>query len=191
MSKLIPNHVFFQSLLESSSLSDPAHSNSTDTKNILPSLSSPLSKLTITESLSQLQIFSSKNNIKDSESNSTSSHKSISFSSLYIIATTRSEMHHLTHELRHVLYFFDSKYRTLVHQVWNDLDTSIQTKITSELMGWGYAERVWIDEFQAYVSEDSNCFGKKLKFHLDKSHALLSKYPNLNIDLNLKEINQN
>ncbi|KAJ4387078.1 enhancer of mRNA decapping [Gnomoniopsis smithogilvyi] len=79
---------------------------------------------------------------------------------VYLISfINKSAVHH---DLLHALYFLHPGYQDMVRKQWLALSKPCRLVITHELLMRGYGEHVWIDEFQAYVSEDQGCFGKKV-----------------------------
>lgn len=80
----------------------------------------------------------------------------------YIISTTSNSA--IPHELRHALYHLHAGYRATVQKEWDaTLSNKTRAVIQRDLVLRGYGPRVWIDEFQAYVSEDAGEFGNKTR----------------------------
>lgn len=69
----------------------------------------------------------------------------------------------MTHELLHAKYYVDSNYRESINKEWAELPRKQRVHITQFLKTLGYADKVIIDEYQAYrYSEPANFFGIKL-----------------------------
>ena len=68
----------------------------------------------------------------------------------------------VTHELLHAKYYVDSNYRDSINKEWTELSGKHRAHITQFLKALGYADKVIIDEYQAYrYSEPANFFGIK------------------------------
>lgn len=70
----------------------------------------------------------------------------------------------LAHESLHALYFLHPTYRNEVGRLYDEeIPRKMQSIIEHDLSMRGYDRRVWLDEFQAYVSNDAGEFGAKPK----------------------------
>jgi hypothetical protein len=68
----------------------------------------------------------------------------------------------LAHELLHAKYYVNSNYRESINKEWAELSGKTRACITQFLKSLGYADKVIIDEYQAYrYSEPENFFGIK------------------------------
>lgn len=68
----------------------------------------------------------------------------------------------LAHESLHALYFLHPTYRDEVGRLYDEeIPRKVQSIIEHDLSMRGYDRRVWLDEFQAYVSNDAAEFGAK------------------------------
>jgi len=66
----------------------------------------------------------------------------------------------VAHELLHAKYYMDIEYRTKIENEWNELTEKQRSHITQFLKSIGYADKVIVDEYQAYrYSEPANFFG--------------------------------
>lgn len=79
----------------------------------------------------------------------------------YLISVTNKSA--TQHELLHALFFLHSGYRDKVNKLWEGLSKKCRLVISHDFLMRGYGEHVWVDEFQAYVSEAGGKFGKKTK----------------------------
>lgn len=81
----------------------------------------------------------------------------------YLISALNSQSTaSLAHESLHALYFLHEAYRERVSQLYEqDIPRKMQSIIEHDLSMRGYDRRVWLDEFQAYVSNDAGEFGAK------------------------------
>lgn len=81
---------------------------------------------------------------------------------VYLISTLSSQQaSSLPHEQLHFLYHIAPSYRSIVQRHYDSLQAKTQRIIENDLRMRGYAQHVWLDEFQAYVSLDAGEFGKK------------------------------
>lgn len=80
-------------------------------------------------------------------------------SSYLISVTNKSAIHH---ELLHALFFFHPGYRDKVEGIWRGLSRKCRMRVSNDLSMRDYGEQVWVDEFQAYVSENAGEFGGKV-----------------------------
>ncbi|PWN41995.1 hypothetical protein IE81DRAFT_330547 [Ceraceosorus guamensis] len=65
----------------------------------------------------------------------------------------------LTHEQNHALFHLVPSFASAAQRAWDDLPRKAKSIIQHDLQLRGYAESVWVDEFQAYVAEDPSEFG--------------------------------
>lgn len=98
----------------------------------------------------------------------------------------------LHHELSHALYFLHTGYRETVQLAWNGLSKKSRSVISQDLAMREYAVHVWVDEFQAYVSEEGgeSEFGNIAKLECGEVKAVLAKaqcsaWKELNLDVNV------
>jgi hypothetical protein len=78
----------------------------------------------------------------------------------YVIAYQKGDGTTHQHELCHARYFHDKEYRELVVKMWENLTK--RSSVENLLERMGYANSVWIDEFQAYLAtEKDNFFGPR------------------------------
>lgn len=104
----------------------------------------------------------------------------------YLISVTGASA--IPHEVLHALYFLHPGYKEKSQQVWAGLSQKCQTVISKTFTLRGYGEHVWVDEFQAYVSEDDGEFGNKTRkecaeaqTHLIKAQATAWRELDMNI----------
>src|SRR3989338_9456352 len=64
----------------------------------------------------------------------------------------------LAHELKHALYYLDSKYRDEVAAMWASLDRGTQSRLEEHVLSLGYHRSLCLDEFQAYFCTESVSF---------------------------------
>lgn len=69
----------------------------------------------------------------------------------YTIAYLKGDYATKMHELRHAMYYLDSDYRNYINNLWSSLDDNTKRIIECFLKRCGYAESIFIDEFQAYA----------------------------------------
>jgi len=78
----------------------------------------------------------------------------------YVIGMYNAEG--MAHELLHAKFYMDLTYRNKINKEWVELSDKHRTHITRFLKSMGYADKVIIDEYQAYrYSESANFFGIK------------------------------
>lgn len=85
----------------------------------------------------------------------------------YLISVTYKSV--IQHEISHAFYFLHPGYGHKVHQLWMGLSKKIRLIISHNLLMRGYGQHVWVDEFQAYVSEDRGEFENKTKQECDEA----------------------
>ena len=76
-------------------------------------------------------------------------------SKFYIIGTSDDDAFKnqtFNHELAHGLFFADDSYRARMTKYVENLPDKTRNKIFSVLKKWGYAEKFYIDEAQAYLA---------------------------------------
>lgn len=91
----------------------------------------------------------------------------------YLISVTEASA--IPHEALHALYFLHSGYKETAQQVWKGLSPKCQAVISHDFTLRGYGEHVWVDEFQAYVSEDDGEFGNKSRQECNEAKGVLIK----------------
>jgi len=74
----------------------------------------------------------------------------------YIITKCEDDKCTLEHEKKHVLFYFNKKYRNYVKMVWESLNNNIKNIIIEYLKT--YHEKLYIDEFQAYITTEPLVF---------------------------------
>jgi hypothetical protein len=74
----------------------------------------------------------------------------------YTIAYIKGDILTKMHELRHAMYFFDSKYRKEVEDLWSSFSCEDRTVIEKFLAKCGYHKDMFLDEFQAYWFTEKN-----------------------------------
>jgi hypothetical protein len=80
----------------------------------------------------------------------------------YMVTALTSQAHaSLAHEQLHFLHFVSPDYREQVRISYETLTSKTRKIIETDLALRKYAEHVWSDEFQAYISEDAGEFGAK------------------------------
>lgn len=81
----------------------------------------------------------------------------------YLISSVKAHTaKNLPHERLHALYYLGTEYRQQCNQIWDDLPPKERKVVEYDLHMRGYAEHVWPDEFQAYISEDVKEFGQRV-----------------------------
>jgi hypothetical protein len=88
---------------------------------------------------------------------------STSTSPVYLISTLSSKQASLRHERLHFLYYISPTYRKKVEEEFESLSSKARKIVERDLTMRKYSPQVWIDEFQAYVSEDAGEFGNSVK----------------------------
>lgn len=91
----------------------------------------------------------------------------------YLISVTEASA--IPHEALHALYFLHPGYKEKAQQVWMGLSQKCQAVISQDFTLRGYGEHVWVDEFQAYVSEDHGEFGNKARQECSDAKGSLIK----------------
>ena len=91
----------------------------------------------------------------------------------YIIASLIGDQSSLYHEWAHAYYFLNPKFQIFVQEMFDDLPAQIKKVILNDLKMKGYSSNVFLDEFQAYVLENPNEFGKKCSNTLTLLHQKL------------------
>jgi len=81
----------------------------------------------------------------------------------YIITKCNHDNDTLEHEIKHTQFYFNKKYREYVKMVWESLDNDIKDIIIDYLNS--YNQKLYIDEFQAYITTEPLIFmnNKKTK----------------------------
>jgi hypothetical protein len=103
--------------------------------------------------LTQLGVFTAVDESQDNPTTDTP---------IYLISTLSSKQAALQHERLHFLYYISAEYREKVHLEYQSLSTKSRKIIKNDLQMRKYSSSVWIDEFQAYISEDAGEFGKSI-----------------------------
>lgn len=106
--------------------------------------------------------------------------------SRYLISITNKSAIH--HELLHALFFLHPGYREKAQGLWEGLSNRCRIVVTNDLLMRGYGEQVWVDEFQAYVSENAGEFGKKVRAECNEAGMVLrdaqaQAWKELNLDI--------
>lgn len=68
-----------------------------------------------------------------------------------------------THETAHYRYYSDERYRKKVQKIWESLGRDVRVYIEKKLKELGYKDEKIVDEFQAYLIEDSKYFGNRVE----------------------------
>ena len=79
----------------------------------------------------------------------------------YVITKCQDDKCTLEHEKKHSLFYFNKKYRNYVKIVWESLNNNIKNMIIEYLKT--YHEKLYIDEFQAYITTEPFIFLKDSK----------------------------
>jgi hypothetical protein len=95
---------------------------------------------------------------------------------VYLISTLQDQQSSLRHERLHFLYFFSEEYRTQVKLVYETLSSRALRIIQQDLTMRKYSPDVWVDEFQAYISEDAGEFGSSVKAECQGISQTLRQY---------------
>lgn len=74
----------------------------------------------------------------------------------YVITKCQNDSCTLNHENKHALFYFNKKYRKYVKTIWESLDEDIKNIIIEYLKS--YNEKLYIDEFQAYITTEPYIF---------------------------------
>lgn len=91
----------------------------------------------------------------------------------YICAYTQSDRSTLLHEWAHAKFHLSSMYKSLCEDLYATLDDTCRKVIEKELQMRNYKESVYIDEWQAYIVEGPNEFGKKWTRLMTEPHRVL------------------
>ncbi|KAL2919107.1 hypothetical protein HK105_201377 [Polyrhizophydium stewartii] len=101
----------------------------------------------------------------------------------YLIAGLRGDRSTFVHEWAHARFFLDASFRAAATAIWDELDADLKRAIERELAMRNYRPDVFIDEFQAYICETPDDFGRRwgprLREHHVRIRALVSAPPNL------------
>eukprot|EP00842_Homolaphlyctis_polyrhiza_P006228 jgi/Hompol1/6606/HPOL_000603-RA len=98
---------------------------------------------------------------------------------LYVIAGLANDPSTLLHEWAHARFFLDEQFRAVCTAEWNQLEPDVRLAIERELAMRNYKPDVFIDEFQAYVCESSEDFGRRWSHKLRLPHTRLRSLLNL------------
>jgi len=79
----------------------------------------------------------------------------------YIITKCEDDKSTLEHEKKHVLFYFNKKYRNYIKSIWESLNDDIKNIIIEYLNT--YHKKLYIDEFQAYITTEPFVFLKNNK----------------------------
>ena len=79
----------------------------------------------------------------------------------YVITTCDHDKTILDHEIKHTQYYFNKRYRKYVKMIWKSLDEDIKEIIIEYLKS--YNKKLYIDEFQAYITTEPHIFLKNEK----------------------------
>lgn len=82
---------------------------------------------------------------------------------VYLISTLETKQAALQHERLHFLYYVSPRYGAQVQEEYQKLSAKTRKIIENDLTMRKYSPTVWLDEFQAYVSEDAGEFGKSIQ----------------------------
>lgn len=92
---------------------------------------------------------------------------------VYLISTLSSKQPFLRHERLHFLYYISPEYRIKVQDEYRNLSVKTRKIIETDLSMRKYSSHVWIDEFQAYISESAFEFGKSIQEECQAIQATL------------------
>ncbi|UZJ56948.1 hypothetical protein CBS101457_006268 [Exobasidium rhododendri] len=95
---------------------------------------------------------------------------------VYLISALASQVSSLRHERLHFLYFVSADYREKVQREYETLSAKSLRIIQRDLVLRKYAPHVWVDEFQAYVSEDAGEFGSSIRLECQVIGRALQRY---------------
>ncbi|KAJ8327931.1 hypothetical protein QVD99_006335 [Batrachochytrium dendrobatidis] len=98
---------------------------------------------------------------------------------LYIISGLKGDRSTFLHEWAHARFFLDASFKAESTRIWDALDPQLKRHIQKELLMRNYRPDVFVDEFQAYVLESAEDFGKRWAEHLKVPHAKLRSLVNL------------
>lgn len=78
----------------------------------------------------------------------------------YIVVYRKNDYKTRDHELAHAKFHINSQYKNNIIEKWHILQKKEQDKIIQKLISLGYPNdiNILIDEWQAYLTEDSNYF---------------------------------
>jgi len=76
----------------------------------------------------------------------------------YVIGYIKGDWKVRKHEMCHAKFYISKKYRKFWIKKWNLLNSNIRQKIIKKLKYMGYSDNVIIDEFQAYMQDNSKIF---------------------------------
>ena len=93
----------------------------------------------------------------------------------YLLAAIKGDSSTLYHEWAHAQYFLKEPIRQLASQMYNNLPEQLKKIVDHELYMRGYEAQVYVDEFQAYLLESPQDFGKKWAHLLKPHHDLLRR----------------
>lgn len=83
-------------------------------------------------------------------------------SPIYLVSTLSTKQGALQHERLHFLYYISAEYRDKVLIEYQSLSLKTRKIIETDLAMRKYSPAVYVDEFQAYISEDAGEFGKSI-----------------------------
>jgi hypothetical protein len=86
----------------------------------------------------------------------------------YIIATHKDD--DVDHEIAHAMYYLNPEYKKECDKIYKTVPKQFKDKINKKLKEYGYSNKVYKDETQAYLSTDKNPSADK-RFGLTKSKA--------------------
>jgi bifunctional DNase/RNase len=102
----------------------------------------------------------------------------------YMIASLMGDQSSLYHEWAHAYYYLNPQFQSIVKELFDSLPDHITKVVIYDLKMKGYSSVNFLDEFQAYVIENPNEFGKKCYNVLVPIHHKLRdlcKRPKLNL----------
>ena len=95
----------------------------------------------------------------------------------YVITKCNDDKSTLEHEIKHTQFYFNKKYRKYVKMVWKSLDDEIKELIIEYLKC--YNEKLYVDEFQAYITTEPLVFIQN-----KKTKKTAKKYEKIKKELN-------
>lgn len=81
----------------------------------------------------------------------------------YIVGILKGDRYTKIHETAHYRYYSDERYRKKVQKIWESLGRDVRVYIEKKLKELGYKDEKIVDEFQAYLIEDSKYFGNRVE----------------------------
>jgi hypothetical protein len=93
----------------------------------------------------------------------------------YLMASLKGDASTLYHEYAHARFHLDDSLKAMAQDMYNTLPLQIRKTVDLELKMRGYQESVFVDEFQAYLLESPEDFGRRWGPQLRPMHDQLRK----------------